>query len=72
MHPRLNLCLSWCLKEISTKALFGLYDSCLPFSASLVAQLVENPLAMQETWLQFLGWEDPLKKGKAAHSSILI
>ena len=39
--------------------------------ASLVAQLVKNPPAMRETWVQSLGWEDPLKKGKAAHSSIL-
>ena len=39
--------------------------------ASLVAQLVKNPPAMQETWVQFLGREDPLEKGKATHSSIL-
>ena len=39
--------------------------------ASLVAQLVKNPPAMQETLVQLLGWEDPLEKGKAAHSSIL-
>ena len=39
--------------------------------ASLVAQLVKNVPEMQETWAQSLGWEDPLKKGKAAHSSIL-
>ena len=39
--------------------------------ASLVAQLVENLPAMLETWLQSLGWEDPLEKGKATHSSIL-
>ena len=39
--------------------------------ASLVAQLVKNPPAMQETWVQSLGWEDPLEKGKATHSSIL-
>ena len=32
--------------------------------ASLVAQLVKNPLALWETWVQSLGWEDPLKKGK--------
>ena len=38
--------------------------------ASLVAQLVKNPSAMQETLVQFLGREDPLEKGKAAHSSI--
>ena len=39
--------------------------------ASLVAQLVKNPPAMQETWVRSLGWEDPLEKGKATHSSIL-
>ena len=39
--------------------------------ASLVAQLVKNPLAMKETWVSSLGWEDPLEKGKATHSSIL-
>ena len=38
---------------------------------SLVAQLVKNPPAMQETLVQSLGWEDPLEKGKATHSSIL-
>ena len=39
--------------------------------ASLVAQLLKNLPAMWETWVQSLGWEDPLKKGKATHSSIL-
>ena len=39
--------------------------------ASLVAQLVKNPPAMQETWVWSLGWKDPLEKGKATHSSIL-
>ena len=39
--------------------------------ASLVAHLVKNPPAMQETWVWSLGWEDPLEKGKATHSSIL-
>ena len=39
--------------------------------ASLVAQLVKNPPAMWETWVQFLGCKDPLKKGKAIHFSIL-
>ena len=38
--------------------------------ASLEAQLVKNLLAMQGTWVQSLGWEDPLEKGKATHSSI--
>ena len=39
--------------------------------ASLVAQLVKNPPTMRETWVRSLGWEDPLEKGKATHSSIL-
>jgi len=37
----------------------------------LVAQLVKNLPAMWETWVQSLGWEDPLQKGTAIHSSIL-
>ena len=40
--------------------------------ASLVAQLVKNLPAMRETWVQSLGWEDPLEKGKATHSSMLV
>ena len=39
--------------------------------ASLVAQLVKSLFTMQETWVQSLGWEDPLEKRKATHSSIL-
>ena len=38
---------------------------------SFVAQLVKNPPAMWETWVRSLGWEDPLEKGKATHSTIL-
>jgi len=38
---------------------------------SLVVQLVKNPPAIWETWVQSLGWEDLLEKGKATHSSIL-
>ena len=41
------------------------------FWASLVAQLVKNLPAMWETWVLSLGWEDPLEKGKATHSSVL-
>ena len=41
------------------------------FRASLVAQLVKNLPAMQETWVQSLGWENLLEKGTATHSSIL-
>ena len=40
--------------------------------ASLVAQLVKNPPALWETPVRSLGWEDPLEKGKATHSSILV
>ena len=62
---------SWAsyLAMLSLRVLFP-HISNLP-RASLVAQLVKNPPAMQETWVQSLGWEDPLEKGKATHSSIL-
>ena len=39
--------------------------------ASLVAQMVKNSPAMQETWVRSLSWEDPLEKEMATHSSIL-
>ena len=39
--------------------------------ASLLAQLVKNLPAMQETWVRSLGWEDPLQKATSTHSSIL-
>ena len=39
--------------------------------ASVVAQMVKNLPAMQDTWVQSLDWEDPLEKGMATHSSIL-
>ena len=39
--------------------------------ASRVAQLVKHPPAIRETWVPSLGWEDPLEKEKATHSSIL-
>ena len=41
------------------------------YLSSLVAQLVKNPPAMWETWVQSLGWEEPPEKGMATHSSIL-
>ena len=46
------------------------FSSLLTSWASLVAQMVRNPPAMQETWVRSLGWEDPLKEGMATHSSI--
>ena len=39
--------------------------------ASLVAQTVKRLPTMQETWVQFLGWQDPLEKEMATHSSFL-
>ena len=45
--------------------------TCHP-GASLVVQMMKNPPAIQGTWIQSLGWEDPLEKGTAAHSSILV
>ena len=35
------------------------------------AQMVKNPPAVQETWVRSLGWEDPLEKGVATHSSVI-
>ena len=49
-------------------------DVCIPTAnawASLVVQMVKNPPAMWDTWVRFLGWEDPLEDGMATHSSIL-
>ena len=40
--------------------------------ASLMAQMVKNQLAIQETWVQSLGWEDSLEEGMATHSSVLV
>ena len=54
---------SWLFQLIVTD-----YDST---GASLVAQLVKNLPAMQETRVQFLGWGDPLEEEMATHSSIL-
>ena len=51
--------------------LFIYHEVSIYLGASLIAQLVKNPPAMQENLVQFLGREDPLEKGKATHSSIL-
>ena len=54
-------------------SMFGIREPALWYSwASLMAQLVKNLPAVRETWIQSLGWEDPLEKGKATHSSILV
>ena len=49
----------------------GIWVPSLAGRASVVAQVVNSPPAMWDTWVQSLGWEDPLGKGKATHSSIL-
>ena len=52
---------------------YHIYKLPLQYSwASLVAQTVKNPPAMQETWVRSLGWEDPLEKGKATYSSTVV
>ena len=57
--------------RIPIKSLCKNYQASLWKRASLVAQAVRNLPAMQETWVPSLGGEDPLEKGKAAHTSIL-
>ena len=56
-------------KKNGKKQIYGI--RCVSRWASLVAQLVKNPPAMQETTVWSLGWEDPLEKGTATHSSML-
>ena len=48
-----------------------LKDLFIDYWASLLAQMVKKPPAMQETWVQSLAWEAPLEKGMATHCSIL-
>ena len=50
---------------------FGIGGPKMRERTSLVAQTVKNLLSMHETWVQSLGWEDPLEEGMATHSSIL-
>ena len=57
--------------------LYGIYLSlsellCLVYGAPLVGQMVKSLPAMQETWVLSLGWEDPLEKEMATHSSIHV
>ena len=58
-------------KTKHTKTFHDFLVSHDPVGASLVVQMVKNLPAMKETWVQSLGWEDPLEKGMANHSSIL-
>ena len=47
------------------------YNVCIVASGLRVAQMEKNLLAMQEIWVQSLGWGDPLEEGRATHASIL-
>ena len=63
---------SWFIIPVARSAALLVVEEChRGFRASLMAQLVKNPPAMRETCVRPLGWEDPLEKGKATHSSIL-
>ena len=50
---------------------WAFYHNVLKRRASLLAQRVKNPPATWETWVQPRGWEDPLEKGTATHTTIL-
>ena len=71
MLIRLTLTVSGRIRKLSSKLLILIKGVILTLKACLVSQLVKNPPAMQETRVRSLGWEDPLEKGKATHSSIL-
>ena len=78
-----KLCSVWLLLSLDLPAFMDAKPlpsspSCLCFPPitlfspySLVAQMVKNLPAMWKTWVRFLGWEDPLEKGKGTHSSIV-
>ena len=58
-------------KDLREKKLFSFGELRNWQYRHLVAQMVKNLPALQDTWLQSLGWEDPLEKGMAIHSRIL-
>ena len=62
----------WALNVIRTLVIERKHLSTVEEKASLVAQTVKNLPAMQETWVQSLGQEDPLEKGMSTHFSILV
>ena len=68
-------CRSWCsgITQDSHSCDPGFFPRRrMPFWASLVAQRVKHLPAIWETWVQFLGWEDPLEKAMVTHSSTLL
>ena len=63
--------LTWVAHKAEPSPLIRISRDLVILSPILVAQLVKNPPAIQETLVRFLGREDPLEKGQATHSSIL-
>ena len=59
------------ISSSESQSLTSLFVRIMGIRVSLVAQLLKNPLAVQETWVQTLGLEDPLEEGVATHPSIL-
>ena len=59
------------LKTVNSSAGEGISYAYQYSWTSLLSQLLKDPPAIPETWVPFLGWEDPLEKGKSTHSSIL-
>ena len=70
LNPGLTHCRQ-ILYQLSHQGSLTFKDLVYRNRASLVAQLVKNPLAMRMIWVRSLGWEDPLEKGEASHSNIL-
>ena len=79
--PTINICLCFCIEGLCIVFVVFSELFCILqvfnseyireiLRASLVAQLVKNRPAMQETWVRFPGREDPLEKGQATHSSL--
>ena len=61
----------WIFSELIASSICPSSESFLIYRGFSGAQLVKNPPAMQETWVQSLVWEDPREKGMTTHSSIL-
>ena len=70
-HGKMPRVECWMRKVYTHKTISTVWANLWKLRASLIAQLVKNPPTMQETWVPSLGWEDPLERGKATHSSIL-
>jgi len=60
---QVSSCSNFCHSELGLLSSHG--------QSSQIALMVKNPPAMRETWVRSLGWEDPLEKGMATHSSLL-